>query len=98
MKKLVYYFYFLLPFFVWFLIYLQKPDLIVVFKRPISEKSLIIGIEDLWQIILVFVILQIGNEILFRLLKDYKIFGKIQLIFIFCHFLVAFYLLIFNFF
>ena len=98
MKKIFYYFYFFLPFFVWFLIYLQKPDFIIIFKRPINEKSLIIGIEDLWQIILIFALFQIGNEILLKLLKDYKIFGKIQLIFIFCHLLVAFYLLIFNFF
>lgn len=98
MRKILYYLYFLLPFFVWFLIYLKKPDIIVVFKRPINEKSLILPIEDLWQVILIFFIFQLGNEILFRLLPDYKIFGKMQIIFIFCHFLVALYLLIFNFF
>ncbi len=98
MKKFLYYLYFSLPFFIWFLIYIQRPDFVIVFKRPINEKSLILPIENLWQIILVFLVIQIGNEILVRLLANYKIFGKIQLIFIFCHFLVAFYLLIFNFF
>ncbi len=98
MKVFLHFFYFIIPFFVWFLIYLQKPDLVVILKRPVNEKSLILPIENLWQIILVFLVIQIGNEILARFLPNYKIFGKIQLIFIFCHFLVAFYLLIFNFF
>jgi len=97
MKKFFYFLYFLLPFFVWFLIYLQKPDLIVIFKRPISEGYLIIPIEDLWQVILVFFIFQSGNEILARLISQ-KIFGIINKVFIFCHILIVFYLLIFNFF
>ncbi|GIW67430.1 MAG: hypothetical protein KatS3mg096_298 [Candidatus Parcubacteria bacterium] len=95
MKKIFYLVYFLLPFFLWFLIYLKKPDLIVIFKRPIFEKSLIIPIEDLWQIILIFAIFQFGNEVLTHLISK-KIFGKINLIFIFFHFLVVLYLLIFN--
>ena len=95
MKKIFYLIYFLLPFFLWFLIYLKRPDLIVVFKRPIFEKSLILPIEDLWQIILVFAVFQIGNEVLANLISK-KIFGKINLIFIFFHILVVLYLLIFN--
>jgi hypothetical protein len=97
MKNFLYLIYFLLPFFIWFLIYLQKPDLIVLFKRPIGEKSVIIPIQDLWQIILIFFVFQLGNEILARLTFK-EIFGKIKIIFICFHFLVAFYLLIFNFF
>jgi len=95
MKKFFYFLYFFLPFFLWFLIYLQKPDLIVIFKRPIPEKSLIIPIEDLWQVILVFFVFQLGNEILVQLVSK-KIFGIINKFFIFFHFLIALYLLIFN--
>ncbi len=98
MKKFFYYFYFLLPFCLWLLIYLKKPDFVVVFKRPIGEESLILPIQDLWQIILVFLVMQVGNEFLKHFFKDLKIFGKIQLIFIFLHLLVVFYLVIFNFF
>ena len=97
-RDLLYVIYFFLPFFIWLWIYIQKPDLIVVFKRPPFEKSVIMSIEDFWQIILVFAVFQLGNDVLMRLLKDYKIFSKIQLIFIFCHLVVAFYLLILNFF
>lgn len=97
MKKIYHYLYFFLPFLVWLVIYLQKPDLIVLFKRPLGEKSIIIPIQDLWQIVLIFFIFQLGNEVLSYLIPN-KIFGKINLIFIFLHFLVAFYLLIFNFF
>lgn len=98
MKKIFYFFYFCLPFVIWFFIYLQRPDLIVIFKRPINEESLIISIKDLWQIILVFTVVQFGNEILWRFLSNYKIFGKIQIVFIFFHLFIAFYILIFNFF
>jgi hypothetical protein len=97
MKKFLYFLYFFFPFFLWFLIYLQKPDLIVVFKRPIFEKSLILPIQDLWQIILIFFIFQLGNEILSRLISQ-KIFGIINKSFIFFHILIVLYLLIFNFF
>jgi hypothetical protein len=97
MKKFFYFLYFFLPFFLWFLIYLQKPDFFVVFKRPISEKSLIVPIQDLWQIILIFFIFQLGNEILSRLISQ-KIFGIINKSFIFFHILIVLYLLIFNFF
>jgi len=95
MKKFFYLLYFSLPFFLWFLIYIQKPDLIVIFKRSIFEKSLIIPIEDLWQVILVFFVFQLGNEILTQLVSK-KIFGIINKFFIFFHFLIALYLLIFN--
>lgn len=98
MKTRYYYFiYFILPFFIWALIYWQKPDFVVIFKRPIGENSLILPIQDLWQIILVFAVLQTGNEFLARFWKDYNIFGKINSVFIFIHFLVAFYIYIFNF-
>lgn len=97
-KPIHYYIYFFLPFLIWLWIYFLKLDLIVVFKRPVYEPSLIIPLEDLWQVVLIFAIFQVGNEILMRLFKNYKIFTKIQLIFIFCHLLIAFYLLIFNFF
>jgi hypothetical protein len=97
MKKFLYFLYFFLPFFLWFLIYLQKPDFIVIFKRPINEKSLILPVQDLWQIILIFFIFQLGNEILSRLISQ-KIFGIINKSFIFFHILIVLYLLIFNFF
>ncbi|GIW65050.1 MAG: hypothetical protein KatS3mg093_029 [Candidatus Parcubacteria bacterium] len=89
--------YFLLPFFIWFLIYWQKADFVIIFKRPIWENSLIIPIEDLWQIILVFSILQFGNDILARFFKNYNIFVKINLVFIFFHFLVAVFIFVLNF-
>jgi hypothetical protein len=97
MKKIFYFLYFFLPFFLWFLIYLQKPDFVVIFKRPINEKSLIVPIQDLWQIILIFFIFQLGNEILSRLISQ-KIFGIINKSFIFFHIIIVLYLLIFNFF
>jgi hypothetical protein len=97
MKKFFYFLYFFLPFFLWFLIYTQKPDLVVIFKRPIFEKSLILPIEDLWQIILIFFVFQLGNEILSILISK-KIFGIISKSFIFFHILIVLYLLIFNFF
>jgi len=97
MKKFFYFLYFFFPFFLWFLIYLQKPDFVVVFKRPINEKSLIVPIQDLWQIILIFFIFQLGNEILSRLISQ-KIFTIITKSFIFFHILIVLYLLIFNFF
>jgi len=97
MKKFFHFLYFFLPFFLWFLIYLQKPDFVVIFKRPINEKSLIVPIQDLWQIILIFFIFQLGNEILSRLISQ-KIFGIINKSFIFFHILIVLYLLIFNFF
>jgi hypothetical protein len=97
MKNLLYFIYFCLPFFIWFLIYVQNPDIIVLLKRPIGEESIIIPIQDLWQVILIFFVFQLGNEVLARLTLN-KIFGKINLLFIFFHFLVVFYLLIFNFF
>jgi len=97
MKKIFYFIYFLLPFLVWFFIYLQKPDVIILFKRPIGENSVIIPIQDLWKVILVFFVFQLGNEILAHLIIN-KIFVKINLFFILFHFLVAFYLLICNFF
>jgi hypothetical protein len=97
MKKFFYFLYFFFPYFLWFLIYLQKPDFVVIFKRPISEKSLIVPIQDLWQIILIFFIFQLGNEILSRLISQ-KIFGIINKSFIFFHILIVLYLLIFNFF
>lgn len=98
MKKTLYFIYFILPFLIWFLIYLKNPDFIVIFKRPIYEESLIVPINDLWQIILIFFTFQLGNEILSILLKKHKFFGKINLIFIFFHILVVFYLFMFNFF
>jgi hypothetical protein len=97
MKKFFYFLYFFFPFFLWFLIYLQKPDFVVIFKRPINEKSLILPIQDLWQIILIFFIFQLGNEILSRLISQ-KIFGIINKSFIFFHIIIVLYLLIFNFF
>jgi hypothetical protein len=97
MKKFFYFLYFFFPFFLWFLIYLQRPDFVVIFKRPISEKSLIVPIQDLWQIILIFFIFQLGNEILSRLISQ-KIFSIINKSFIFFHILIVLYLLIFNFF
>jgi hypothetical protein len=97
MKNFFYFLYFFFPYFLWFLIYLQKPDFVVIFKRPISEKSLIVPIQDLWQIILIFFIFQLGNEILSRLISQ-KIFGIINKSFIFFHILIVLYLLIFNFF
>jgi hypothetical protein len=97
MKKIFYFLYFFLPFFLWFLIYLQRPDFVVIFKRPINEKSLIVPIQDLWQIILIFFIFQLGNEILSRLISQ-KIFGIINKSFIFFHIIIVLYLLIFNFF
>jgi len=97
MKKFFYFIYFFLPFFFWFLIYLQKPDFVVILKKPIFEKSLIISIEDLWQVILIFFIFQLGNEILARLISQ-KIFGIISKLFIFFHIVIVLYLLIFNFF
>jgi hypothetical protein len=97
MKKFFYFLYFFFPYFLWFLIYLQKPDFVVIFKRPINEKSLIVPIQDLWQIILIFFIFQLGNEILSRLISQ-KIFGIINKSFIFFHILIVLYLLIFNFF
>jgi hypothetical protein len=97
MKNFFYFLYFFFPYFLWFLIYLQKPDFVVIFKRPISEKSLIVPIQDLWQIILIFFIFQLGNEILSRLISQ-KIFGIINKSFIFFHVLIVLYLLIFNFF
>jgi hypothetical protein len=97
MKNFFYFLYFFFPYFLWFLIYLQKPGFVVIFKRPISEKSLIVPIQDLWQIILIFFIFQLGNEILSRLISQ-KIFGIINKSFIFFHILIVLYLLIFNFF
>jgi hypothetical protein len=97
MKKFFYFLYFFFPYFLWFLIYLQKPGFVVIFKRPINEKSLIVPIQDLWQIILIFFIFQLGNEILSRLISQ-KIFGIINKSFIFFHVLIVLYLLIFNFF
>jgi hypothetical protein len=97
MKKFFYFLYFFFPYFLWFLIYLQKPDFVVIFKRPVFEKSLILPIQDLWQIILIFFIFQLGNEILSRLISQ-KIFGIINKSFIFFHILIVLYLLLFNFF
>lgn len=97
MKKFFYFLYFFLPFFLWFLIYTQKPDFVVIFKRPIFEKSLILPIEYLWQIILIFFVFQLGNEILSILISP-KIFGIINKAFILAHILIVLYLLIFNFF
>jgi hypothetical protein len=96
MKKF-YFIYFILPFSIWALIYWQRPDFVVVFKRPIWESSLILPIEDLWQLILAFAILQGGNEVLARVCKNHNIFVKISSVFIFFHFLVVFFIFIFNF-
>jgi hypothetical protein len=96
-RKIIYFFYFLSPFFVWFLFYLKKPDFVVIFRRPLNETSLFIYLNDLWQVILIFFVFQLGNTIIAKIFKEHKIFGKINLIFIFFHFLVALYLFIFNF-
>ncbi len=97
MKKIIYYFYFILPFFIWFLFYLKKPDFVVIFKRPLNEASLVVDLSNLWQIILIFFVFQLGNEILSFFFKKHKIFGKINIIFIFLHLLVVVYLFLFNF-
>jgi hypothetical protein len=96
-KKIPYYFYFSVPFFIWSLFYFKKPDFVVIFKRPLPENSSFIYLSDLWQIILIFLVFQIGNEILAKIFKNQKIFGKIKIIFIFFHFLVALYLFKINF-
>ncbi|MCS7200549.1 MAG: hypothetical protein NZ822_00090 [Patescibacteria group bacterium] len=96
MKLRYYWLYFILPFFIWLIIYQLGLDFVVVFKRPLGENSLILPIEDLWQIILIFAIFQLGNEVLARFFQNMNIFVKINLIFIFLHTLVASYILIFN--
>jgi len=97
-KVFLYYLHFLSPFFVWFLIYLKKPDLFILFKRPIYETSLILPFDNLWQVVFLFFIFQLSNEILSKILTKGNIFVKISSIFIFLHLLVASYLYFLNFF
>jgi hypothetical protein len=96
-RKLFYYFYFLSPFFLWSLFYFKKPDFVIIFRRPLFEDSKFIYLSDLWQIILIFLIFQVGNEVLSRIFKNHKFFSKINIIFIFLHLVVVLYLFIFNF-
>lgn len=89
--------YFLLPFLGWGYAFFKKADLIVIFKRPFSENSFIISQVDLWKIVMVFFVFQLGNYILAKLFSN-KIFVKINYLFILFHLLVVIYLLKLNFF
>jgi hypothetical protein len=96
-KTILHYLYFFSPFFIWALIYIKEPDWFILFKRPIYETSFILPFENLWQIVLIFFVFQLSNEVLSKILTKGNIFVKINLIFIFLHLLVVSYLYFLNF-
>jgi hypothetical protein len=96
-KKILYFIFFILPFFLWLYFYLNKIEFVILFIRPIGENYLIIPFEDLWKVVLIFFIFQNVNLILDKLTSK-KIFSLINNVFIFLHLTIVIYLIFLNYF
>lgn len=96
MKKAIHFIFFIFPFLVWLLMIFQDGSLVTIFYKG-PENYLILPSQDLWYIFLAFLAVQTGNLILAKIFSSYKIFGKINFVFILFHYFVVFYLLFFNF-
>ncbi|BCX15295.1 MAG: hypothetical protein KatS3mg097_187 [Candidatus Parcubacteria bacterium] len=97
MKKIFSIIIFVLPFILWSLFYIFKFDLVVIVPRYLDSSFLILPLSELWRVIVVFFVIQLGNTLLSYLFGDNKIFGKINISFIIIHILIVGYLLIFHF-